>query len=72
MNIASAPVSFGIFELTADDAGLPDPIAVLDAISNPGYTGTELGPRSGRRGFALADWQQARQQSETWLTRFLT
>ena len=44
MNIASAPVSFGIFELTADDAGLPNPIAVLDAISNAGYTGTELGP----------------------------
>ena len=44
MKLASAPVSFGIFELTADDAGLPDPIAVLDAIAATGHTGTELGP----------------------------
>ena len=44
MRIASAPVSFGIFELTADDSGLPDAIAVLDAIAETGYTGTELGP----------------------------
>ena len=44
MRVASAPVSFGIFELTADDAGLPDPVAVLDAIVNAGYEGTELGP----------------------------
>ena len=34
MRIASAPVSFGIFELTADDAGLPDPLAVLDAMAD--------------------------------------
>ena len=32
MRVASAPVSFGIFELTAADAGLPDPVAVLDAM----------------------------------------
>ena len=44
MRVASAPVSFGIFELTADDAGLPDPVAVLDAMVGAGYEGTELGP----------------------------
>ena len=44
MRVASAPVSFGIFELTADDAGLPDPVAVLDAMVDAGYEGTELGP----------------------------
>ena len=44
MRVASAPVSFGIFELTADDAGLPDPMAVLDAMAEAGYEGTELGP----------------------------
>ena len=44
MRVASAPVSFGIFELTTDDEGLPDPIAVLDAMVDTGYEGTELGP----------------------------
>ena len=45
MRVASAPVSFGIFELTADDAGLPDPVAVLDAMVGGGLRpGTELGP----------------------------
>jgi inosose dehydratase len=44
MRVASAPVSFGIFELTADDAGLPEPVAVLDAMAAAGYEGTELGP----------------------------
>ena len=44
MRVASAPVSFGIFELTADDAGLPDPVDVLDAIAETGHEGTELGP----------------------------
>ena len=44
MRVASAPVSFGVFEMTADDAGLPDPAAVLDAMADAGYTGTELGP----------------------------
>jgi inosose dehydratase len=42
--MASAPVSFGIFEMTADDSGLPDPQTVLDAMSAAGYVGTELGP----------------------------
>jgi inosose dehydratase len=44
MRVASAPVSFGIFELTADDSGLPDPLDVLDAIADTGHEGTELGP----------------------------
>jgi inosose dehydratase len=44
MRVASAPVSFGVFELTADDSGLPDPVAVLDAMVEGGYEGTELGP----------------------------
>ncbi len=44
MRVASAPVSFGVFELTADDEGLPDPVAVLDAMVDGGYEGTELGP----------------------------
>ena len=44
MRVASAPVSFGVFEMTADDAGRPDPPAVLDAMVDAGYTGTELGP----------------------------
>lgn len=44
MRVASAPVSFGIFELTTEDEGLPDPIDVLDAIADTGHEGTELGP----------------------------
>jgi len=44
MRVASAPVSFGIFELTTGDSGLPDPIDVLDAMAETGYEGTELGP----------------------------
>ncbi|MGN6378550.1 MAG: sugar phosphate isomerase/epimerase family protein [Gaiellales bacterium] len=44
MRAASAPVSFGVFEMTADDAGLPDPDRVLDAMASAGYEGTELGP----------------------------
>ena len=44
MRVASAPVSFGVFELTAGDSRLPDPVAVLDAMREAGYEGTELGP----------------------------
>jgi inosose dehydratase len=44
MRVASAPVSFGIFELTTEDEGLPDPIDVLDAMADTGHEGTELGP----------------------------
>jgi inosose dehydratase len=44
MRVASAPVSFGVFEMTAGESGLPDPKAVLDAMAETGYEGTELGP----------------------------
>jgi inosose dehydratase len=44
MRVASAPVSFGVFEMTAGDTGLPDAADVLDAIADTGYEGTELGP----------------------------
>jgi inosose dehydratase len=44
MRVASAPVSFGVFEMTAGASGLPDPEAVLDAMVDAGYEGTELGP----------------------------
>jgi inosose dehydratase len=44
LRVASAPVSFGVFALTADDSGLPDPLDVLDAIAGTGHEGTELGP----------------------------
>ena len=60
MRAASAPVSFGVFEMTAGDSGLPDPEALLDAIVETGYTGTELGPpgylgEGGRVGARLAE-----------------
>jgi inosose dehydratase len=44
VRVASAPVSFGIFELTAGDTDLPGPVDVLDAMAEAGYEGTELGP----------------------------
>jgi inosose dehydratase len=44
MRIANAPVSYGVFELTAGDANLPDPDSLLAAIADAGYEGTELGP----------------------------
>ena len=34
MRVASAPVSFGIFELTAGDSGLPDPVDDAEADAN--------------------------------------
>jgi inosose dehydratase len=65
IRLANAPVSFGVFELTADEALLPSPDEVLDAMVAAGYEGTELGPpgylgdaealrgRLERRGLAL-------------------
>ena len=44
MRLANAPVSYGVFELTAGDANLPDPDDLLAAIAGAGYEGTELGP----------------------------
>lgn len=41
--IAGAPVSFGVFELTADQP-LPDPAEVLAPLRDLGYDGVDLGP----------------------------
>lgn len=41
--VANAPVSFGIFELTADRP-LPDPDAILAPLHEQGYDGVDLGP----------------------------
>lgn len=42
--IAAAPVSWGIFELTTDGGGLPDPAELLRDMAQTGYEGTESGP----------------------------
>ncbi|MGN6744072.1 MAG: TIM barrel protein [Amnibacterium sp.] len=46
IDIAGAPVSFGVFELTdpAAMAHLPGPERVLDVLAAAGYTGVDLGP----------------------------
>jgi inosose dehydratase len=44
VRVANAPVSYGVFELTAGDANLPDPDELLAAIAAAGYAGSELGP----------------------------
>lgn len=41
--IAGAPVSFGVFELTADQP-LPDPKEILGPLHDLGYDGVDLGP----------------------------
>lgn len=41
--VAAAPVSFGVFELTADGP-LPEPDDVLRVVSTAGYDGIDLGP----------------------------
>jgi len=43
--VASAPVSFGAFEVTVGiDPNVPDAIAVLNAVRQDGYEGIDLGP----------------------------
>jgi inosose dehydratase len=43
--VASAPVSFGAFEVTVGiDPYVPDAISVLDAVQRDGYEGIDLGP----------------------------
>jgi inosose dehydratase len=43
--VASAPVSFGAFEVTVGiDPHVPDAISVLDAVQRDGYEGIDLGP----------------------------
>jgi inosose dehydratase len=67
MTVASAPVSFGVFELTAGgQTELPEPEWVLDRVADGGYEGIDLGPggylgsgavlreRLERRGLGLA------------------
>ena len=43
--VASAPVSFGAFEVTVGiDPNVPDAVSVLDAVQRDGYDGIDLGP----------------------------
>jgi inosose dehydratase len=43
--VASAPVSFGAFEVTVGiDPNVPDALVVLDAVQRAGYAGIDLGP----------------------------
>ncbi len=42
--IAAAPVSYGVFEITVGRTGLPDGPALVQAMADAGYAGTELGP----------------------------
>lgn len=42
--VASAPVSFGVDEVLADDAWMPGPEELLDWMASLDFVGTELGP----------------------------
>lgn len=42
--VASAPCSFGVDEVVADDAWMPEPDQMLDWMVELDYVGTELGP----------------------------
>jgi inosose dehydratase len=42
--IAAAPVSYGVFEITVGRSGLPDGPALVQAMADAGYAGSELGP----------------------------
>ena len=42
--VAAAPVSYGVFEITVGRPGLPDGPALVEAIADAGYAGSELGP----------------------------
>jgi inosose dehydratase len=45
MFIANAPVSYGAFEITVGvDPSVPDPLTLLDWVSEAGYVGIDLGP----------------------------
>lgn len=44
VRVASAPVSFGIFELTLDRTPLVEPDRLLDLVAGAGYEGVDLGP----------------------------
>jgi inosose dehydratase len=42
--VAASPCSYGVFEFTVGRPGLPDGPALVEAIADGGYAGTELGP----------------------------
>jgi inosose dehydratase len=42
--VAAAPVSYGVFEMTVGRPGLPDGPALVEAMADAGYAGSELGP----------------------------
>lgn len=43
--VANAPCSYGAFEITVGvDPNVPGPLDLLDAVSDAGYTGIDLGP----------------------------
>ncbi|HXF71114.1 MAG TPA: sugar phosphate isomerase/epimerase [Actinomycetota bacterium] len=42
--IANAPVSYGVFELTIGEPGLPGPEELVSAVADAGYHGIDLGP----------------------------
>ncbi len=44
LRVAAAPVSYGVFEITVGRPGLPDGPALVEAMADAGYAGSELGP----------------------------
>lgn len=42
--VANAPVSYGVFELTIGEPGLPGPDGIAEAAASAGYAGIDLGP----------------------------
>ncbi|KQP95948.1 MULTISPECIES: sugar phosphate isomerase/epimerase family protein [unclassified Rathayibacter] len=43
-SVAGAPVSFGVFELTPEEADVVSPDDLVDVLAEAGYTGVDLGP----------------------------
>jgi inosose dehydratase len=44
IKVANAPVSYGVFELTIGEPGLPGPDQMVGAVAEAGYEGIDLGP----------------------------
>jgi inosose dehydratase len=44
VQVAAAPVSYGVFEVTVDGDGLPAGETLVATMADEGYAGTELGP----------------------------
>src|SRR5580765_8524482 len=42
--VAASPVSYGVFEMTVGRPGLPGGQALVTAMADAGYAGSELGP----------------------------